>query len=162
MSVCTNLIHPATVLDAEYVASTLQDADKQEINGLGYTDHREAVVMSVLTSEAPITFWNPDGMICGVAGVSRTDTHMGAIWMLTTTHIQQCPPRLFLTEARNWVDSQTNFDLLYNIADPRNRLHMKLLHLLGFKRLGYQAVGPKHLTYVEFAKIQPCASQPQL
>jgi hypothetical protein len=52
--------------------------------------------------------------------------------------------------------------MLYNIADPRNTMHLKLLHLLGFKRLSYVTVGPDRLTYVEFAKLMPCASQPEL
>jgi hypothetical protein len=30
---------------------------------------------------------------------------------------------------------------------------MKLLRLLGFKKLGYVTVGPQKLTYVEFAKL---------
>lgn len=156
MSIATKLIDRASVLDAEYVALNLQREDKQEILGLGHTDFVSVVTLSVLSSEDPITFWNPDGMICGVAGVSRTDAQSGAIWMLTTDHVRRYP-KLFLREAKKWVNSQTNYDLLYNIADPRNRMHMKLLHLIGFKRLGYQVVGPQRLTYVEFAKLQPCA-----
>jgi hypothetical protein len=160
MSICTKLINRATVLDAEYVALNLQEADQQEIRGLGYNDFVEAVTLSVLHSDNPITFWNPDGMICGVAGVSRTDAQSGAIWMLTTDHVRHYP-KLFLKEAKKWVNSQTDYDLLHNIADPRNRMHMKLLHLIGFKKLGYQVVGPDSLTYVEFAKLQPCAFQQQ-
>jgi len=161
MSICTKLINRATVLDAEYVALNLQKADQQEIRGLGYTNFVETVTLSVLHSDNPITFWNPDGMICGVAGVSRTDAQSGAIWMLTTDHVRHYP-KLFLKEAKKWVNSQTDYDLLHNIADPRNRMHMKLLHLIGFKRLGYQVVGPDSLTYVEFAKLQPCALTPPL
>jgi hypothetical protein len=158
MAICTKLIHRASTLDAEYVAEHLQADDKQELDGLGWSDYKDALVLSVLSSDNPITFWNPDGMICGVAGVSRTDAHCGTIWMMTTENIRSYP-KLFLKEARKWVASQTSYDLLHNIADPRNRLHMKLLHLLGFKRLGYQAVGPQRLTFVEFAKLQPCVSQ---
>jgi len=95
-------------------------------------------------------------MICGVAGVSRTDAQSGAIWMLTTPYVRQYP-KLFFKEAKKWLAKQTNYDLLYNIADPRNQLHLKLLHLLGFKRLSYVSVGPDRLTYVEFAKLVPCA-----
>ncbi len=156
MSICTQLIRPASVADASYVASNLQEADKQELDGLGHSNHIAAVTMSVLTSDHPITFCNPDGLVCGVAGVSRTDAHSGAIWMLTTNNIRPYP-KLFLRKAREWVDSLHDYEMLHNIADPRNRLHMKLLSLLGFKRLGYKSVGPKNLTYVEFAKLtKPC------
>jgi hypothetical protein len=33
---------------------------------------------------------------------------------------------------------------------------MKLLHMLGFKKLAYVSVGPQSLTYVEFAKLTSC------
>lgn len=152
--ICKTLIHPATRLDALYVAETLQPDDEQEIRGLGL-DPLEAIPYSVLASETAVTFWNPDGMICGVAGVSRTDAQSGAIWMLTTPHVRPYP-KLFFKEAKKWVDQQTSFTLLHNIADPRNRMHLKLLHMLGFKKLGYVTVGPESLTYVEFAKLTSC------
>lgn len=155
--ICSKLIDKATRLDALYVAENLQQADKEEIEGLGH-DPVLVLPLSVAYSDNPITFWNPDGMICGVAGVSRTDAHSGAIWMLTTPHVRSYP-KLFFKEAKKWVDQQTSYDMLYNIADPRNTLHMKLLHMLGFKKLGYQTVGPTNLTYVEFAKLTSCAYQ---
>jgi hypothetical protein len=153
--ICKTLIHPATHHDALYVAQNLQPEDHREITGLGCTP-LEAIPFSVLTSETAVTFWNPKGMICGVAGVSRTDAQCGAIWMVTTPDVRPYP-KLFLTEAKKWVNSIKGFDMLYNIADPRNTMHLKLLHLLGFKRLSYVTVGPDRLTYVEFAKLIPCA-----
>jgi hypothetical protein len=153
------LIHPASTLDAEYVALNLQADDRREVEGLGYTNVSRALVLSVLSSDPAVTFWNQNHMISGIAGVSRTDAHSGAIWMMTTPDIRACP-KLFVKEARKWVDQLTSFDVLYNVADPRNTLHMKLLHLLGFKKLGYKVVGPNRLTYVEFAKLTQCASHP--
>ncbi len=151
----TKLIQPTTLSDVEYVATNLQEADQKEIEGLGYTNMVAALTLSYLNSDPAITFWNNTNKICGIAGVSRTDAYCGAIWMMTTPDVRAYP-RQFLQEARKWVDQQTSFDVLYNIADPRNRMHMKLLHLLGFKRLGYVRVGPHHLTYVEFAKLTKC------
>jgi hypothetical protein len=156
MGICTKLIHQASRLDAIWVAENLQEDDRQEILGLGFDDLEQALVLSVYSSENPVTFWNPDGMICGIAGVSRTDAQSGKIWMVTTPYIRPYP-KLFFKEAKRWLAQQTSYDVLYNIADPRNRMHMKLLHMLGFKKLGYVAVGPNRLTYVEFAKLVPCA-----
>lgn len=152
------LIQPTTLSDIEYVATNLQEADKREIEGLGFTDMSLALSLSSLHSDPAITFWNNTNNICGIAGVSRTDAHCGAIWMMTTPDVRAYP-RQFLQEARKWVDQQTSFDVLHNIADPRNHMHMKLLHLLGFKKLGYVRVGPHQLTYVEFAKLTKCAYQ---
>lgn len=155
--ICKQLIHTASTFDAEYVAQNLQEDDYRELIGLGLNP-LEAVPHSVLASDNAVTFWNPDGMICGVAGVSRTDAHCGAIWMLTTPDVRPYP-KLFLKEAKKWVDQQTSYLMLHNVADPRNRMHMKLLHLLGFKKLSYVSVGPQRLTYVEFAKLTSCVPE---
>jgi hypothetical protein len=116
----------------------------------------DALRLSFEVSDTVVTFRNPVGNICGVAGVSRTDAHCGAIWMLTTPHVRPYP-KLFFKEAKKWVEQQTSFEMLHNIADPRNRMHLKLLHMLGFKRLSYVTT-PTNLTYVEFAKLTKCAS----
>lgn len=150
-------VGPASRHDALYVAAHLQQADRQEILDLGF-DPTQALIEAVESSESPVRFVNQFGNIAGVAGVSRTDALSGSVWMLTTYHVRTYPKRFF-QGAMWWLNSQTDFHLLHNIADPRNRMHLKLLHLLGFKRLGYRAVGPKSLTYVEFAKLQPCAFQ---
>ena len=118
----------------------------------------DALRLSFEVSDTAVTFRNPVGEICGVAGVSRTDAHCGAIWMLTTPHVRPYP-KLFFKEAKKWVEQQTSYEMLHNIADPRNRMHMKLLHMLGFKRLGYVTT-PTNLTYVEFAKLTKCVPQP--
>ena len=118
----------------------------------------DALRLSFEVSEIAVTFRNPVGDICGVAGVSRTDAHSGAIWMLTTPHVRPYP-KLFFKEAKKWVEQQTSYEMLHNIADPRNTMHLKLLHMLGFKRLGY-VITPTNLTYVEFAKLTKCVFPP--
>jgi len=152
------LIHTSTRLDAMYVGANLQEDDRQELFGLGHTNPEWATILSVYYSDTAVTFRNPDGEICGVAGVSRTDAHSGAIWMLTTPHIRPYP-KLFFKEAKKWVEQQTSYELLHNIADPRNKLHMKLLHMLGFKKLMYVTT-QTNLTYVEFAKLTKCVHPP--
>jgi hypothetical protein len=152
------LIHTATRLDGMYVGANLQEDDRQELTGLGHVNHELTVGLSIFYSDTAVTFRNPVGEICGVAGVSRTDAHSGAIWMLTTPHVRPYP-KLFFKEAKKWVEQQTSYEMLHNIADPRNKMHMKLLHMLGFKRLGYVTT-PTNLTYVEFAKLTKCVPQP--
>jgi hypothetical protein len=66
------LIHPASTLDAEYVALNLQADDRREVEGLGYTNVSRALVLSVLSSDPAVTFWNQNHMISGIAGESRT------------------------------------------------------------------------------------------
>lgn len=156
-----NLIHKASRSDAIWVAQHLQEDDRRELEGLGHTMMEAALCLSLDLSDNPVTFRNPLGEICGVAGVSRTDAHCGAIWMLTTPQVRPYP-KLFFKEAKKWVEQQTSYEMLHNIADPRNKLHMKLLHMLGFKKLMYVTT-QTNLTYVEFAKLQSCVfPQPPL
>ena len=51
MAVCSTLLHRASTLDAEYVASHLQKADQQELDGLGSFDHKQTIIESVLCSD---------------------------------------------------------------------------------------------------------------
>jgi len=153
-----SLIHTASRMDAIYVAQNLQDDDRQELIGLGHANPEWVTILSVYYSDTSVVFKNPNGDICGIAGVSRTDAHSGAIWMLTTPHVRPYP-KLFYKEAKKWVEQQTSYEMLHNIADPRNKMHMKLLHMLGFKRLSY-VITPTNLTYVEFAKLTKCVPQP--
>ena len=152
------LIHTATRLEGMYVGANLQDDDRQELAGLGHRNYEILVGLSIFYSDIAVTFRNPLGEICGVAGVSRTDAHCGAIWMLTTPHVRPYP-KLFFKEAKKWVEQQTSYEMLHNIADPRNKLHMKLLHMLGFKKLMYVTT-QTNLTYVEFAKLTKCVFPP--
>ena len=114
--------------------------------------------LSVIASEDPIAFYTTDGRIAGFAGIKREDEALGLVWMLCTKAVES-KPIAFCKAARVWLDNQSSFRALYNYADPRNTLHMKLLKHLGFKRLGYQPVGPKRSTFVEFARLQPCVLQ---
>lgn len=148
------LIRPATIDDALFVAQNLQEADRQEVLGTGH-DPILALPYSITVSEAPVALLSPKGQVAGVAGVSRTDAHSGGIWLLTTDLVTKYP-KLFLRGAKQWVAEQNQFEMLHNIADPRNQAHLKLLKILGFKRLGYVSVGPNRLTYVEFAKLTSC------
>jgi hypothetical protein len=154
------LIHPASRSDAIWVAQHLQDDDRRELQGLGHTIMEATLCLSLDLSDNPVTFQNPRGEICGIAGVSRTDAHCGAIWMLTTPHVRPYP-KLFFKEAKKWVEQQTSYEMLHNIADPRNKLHMKLLHMLGFKKLMYVTT-QTNLTYVEFAKLTKSCVHPHL
>lgn len=154
-----SLIRPATIDDALYVAQNLQEADQQEVLGTGH-DPILALPYSITVSDAPVAFLSPEGQVAGVAGVSRTDAHSGGIWLLTTDLVKQYP-KLFLKGAKEWLAQQNQYEILHNIADPRNYAHLKLLKILGFKRLGYVSVGPTRLTYVEFAKLTSCVCPPQ-
>lgn len=150
----SNLIRPATPELALKTAPYLRWQDKQEMDALNPSGPM-ALVMSVEVSEDPIAFYTPSDEIAGFAGIAKEDDISGVVWMLCTPAVETIP-LLFCKEAKKWLNSQTGYQILHNIADPRNTLHMKLLKHLGFKRLCYKSAGPRGLTFVEFARIQPC------
>ena len=143
-------IKPATIDLAWKSSDLLRWEDKRELEGAGHPPFF-ALPMSVALSREPIVFYNPFDELAGFAGVVDEGGGIGRVWMLTTPAVGTMP-LLFFKTARRWLEGQ-DFQMLHNVMDPRNEMHLKFLHMLGFKRLCYVPVGPKRLTYVEFAKL---------
>lgn len=147
-------IAPTTEGEAFRYAPLLRFEDRREVMSSGFHP-LIALPLSVRLSEEPIKFLNRDGEVAGFAGVVDEGNGIGRVWMLCTEAVDQMPMML-VKGAKEWLASQP-YIMLHNIADPRNKMHLKLLHLLGFKRLSYTPVGPEQRTFVEFAKL--CAYQ---
>ena len=138
-------IHPITLEAAYEVASNLLSEDEREVReGHGlvptihiplYSQHGDCVYFTV-----------PNGETAGIAGVNKN----GSIWMLCTPSILKYP-LTFAKESKRFVESRTE-PLLWNIADKRNKVHLKLLQFLGFKFLREVNHGPNNLTFIEFVK----------
>ena len=146
----------ATVADALEVAKNLRLEDLNEIEALGH--NRLGVVFSVALSDVAISFFNDKGEIAGIAGIAPdTREGVGIIWMLCTPAIQ-AQPIAFVKHAHAFLrDQQSNYRLLWNLADARNHLHHKLLRMLGFKALRTIPAGPNNLPFLEIVKL--CAYQ---
>lgn len=141
-----DLIKKATINDVVEVVDNLLPSDMREITDGTGLNPVLSVAYSILSTNS-VVFYLPDGKVGGVAGVSDD----GCIWMHCTEAVKKYPI-LFLKEARKWVDSLP-CRLLYNKADIRNTLHLKLLRSLGFKFLRLVPQGPKNLYFVEFVRL---------
>ena len=146
-------ILPTTTTEAFKSAHLLRMEDRRELEGAGYHPML-GLPISVARTKDPIKFVDHHGELCGFAGVVEESPDVARIWMLCTPAVEKIPIT-FVRHAKEWLDALP-YLMLHNVADPRNTIHMKLLHFLGFKRLMFVPVGPKRLTYVEFAKL--CAS----
>jgi hypothetical protein len=139
-------IRPATRDDVADIALNLRSDDYREVvEGAGLNP-----VLSIslsISSGSAIVFDTPDGKAAGVDGVDAS----GCIWMLCTDKIEQYPIA-FVRQARSWIDSLPH-KLLYNKADIRNTVHLKLLKHLGFKFLRVVHYGPNNLYFVEFVRL---------
>jgi len=143
-------IRPCTMELAWQSSDLLRWQDKRELEGQGHPPFY-ALPMSVALTKDPICFYTPNDELAGFAGVVDEGNGIGRVWMLTTEAVETIP-LLFFKEAKKWLERQ-DYIMLHNVMDPRNRMHLKLLKMLGFKRLCYVPTGPKRLTYVEFAKL---------
>tara|TARA_X000000368_G_scaffold408685_1_gene389626 strand:+ start:5867 stop:6325 length:459 start_codon:yes stop_codon:yes gene_type:complete len=143
----SKFIHPITMEAALEVASNLRPEDRREVeeghgtNPLGYLI-REA------QRGTCVYFTVPNGKTAGMAGVEDE----GVVWMLCTPVIHDYPIT-FAREAKRFIDSRQE-ELLWNIVDERNTVHLKLLKFLGFKFLRRIVHGPNKLSFIEFARVQ--------
>lgn len=151
---CNKYTLPTTEEEAFRYSSKLRYEDRRECLSSGIHPML-ALPLSVRLSTSPVKFVNHEGEIAGFAGVVDEGEGIGRVWMLCTEAVEQMPMKL-VKGAKLWLADQP-YKMLHNVADPRNKMHLKLLHLLGFKRLSYQTVGPEYRTFVEFAKL--CAYQ---
>ncbi len=145
-------IHPITTWAAYQVARNLRPDDRAELSeGHGHDPVRALIQASTL--ENSVYFTVPSGEVAGVAGVGQS----GDIWMLCTPAIEKYPVT-FAREAKRYVEGRTE-KLLWNIADKRNTVHLKLLRFLGFKFLRELDYGPNNLPFIEFCRVQSSSSR---
>jgi hypothetical protein len=139
-------IHPITLEAALEVASNLRPEDRREVEeGHGYDPIEYAKFIA--QEGSTVYFTVPNGKTAGMAGVSTE----GAIWMICTPAIKEYP-HTFAKESKRFVESRTE-PLLWNVADRRNTVHLKLLKFLGFKFLRELKYGPNQLSFIEFCRV---------
>ena len=127
------------------MASNLRPDDRREVeegHGLVPTIH----IPLASQKDNCIYFTVPNGETAGIAGINKA----GAVWMLCTDAIHDYPIT-FAREAKRFIDSRPE-ELLWNIVDKRNTVHLKLLKYLGFEFLKEITYGPNNLTFIQFAK----------
>ena len=146
ITVVSKYIHPVTIEAAIEVASNLRPDDRREVEEGHGLDPLVALVMEAKEGSS-VYFTVPNGKTAGMAGVGEG----GTIWMLCTPAIHEYPIT-FAREAKRYIDSRQE-DLLWNIVDERNRVHLKLLKFLGFKFLRKKLHGPNNLSFIEFCRV---------
>ena len=124
--------------DAESLAPRLREADRQEIYALTGLEPEPALqsclncsdgeCYSVRDLETDIPF--------ALFGTSPNgeDTGYGMIWFLGSGDLFKKNKVSFLRNSEFWVQKLfENYDLLYNVVDARNTLHIRWLKWLKFK-----------------------------
>ena len=142
----SKFIHPITLEAALHVASHLRPDDRREVEEGHGQNALEILTLEALEGSC-VYFTMPNGKTAGMAGVEKG----GSIWMLCTPVIEQYP-HTFAREAKRFIERREE-KLLWNIADKRNKVHLKLLKFLGFKFLREINYGPNNLPFIEFCYV---------
>lgn len=148
-----NHTRPATIADALQVAANIRPEDRREIEGLGHSPL--ALVWCVETSAHATAFYNRDGELAGIAGIGPDEQPgVGQVWMICT-HAVEKNPVTFVRQARLWIENVgKDYSMLWNLMDSRNKLHHKLVKMLGFKSLRYVCPPPFNtIPYIEIVKL---------
>ena len=145
-------IYPLTREAAFEVASNLLPEDHREVEE-GHGHDPKVILPLAYDIGDSVYFRVPNGELAGIAGVHGE----GQIWMLCTPAILKYP-MTFAREAKRYVESRQE-KLLWNIADKRNIVHLKLLKFLGFKFLRELKHGPNQITFIEFCRVLRSPSQ---
>ena len=146
----SKFIKPCTPQLALEVGENLRQDDAREVEQTMGLYAPVAVLQSYYNSAygQSVYFHDAHGKAAGVAGV----TPENVIWMLCTPVIET-RPHTFVREAKRWLESLPN-PYVYNHADMRNDVHIKLLKFMGFTFIQYYVMNGVPL--ISF--IKPCAN----
>jgi hypothetical protein len=143
-------------LDIDIVSLTLRQADVEELKATGTENPRDALVAGMEMSDGgcyTITMDELPIAICGTAPVELIPS-FASIWMLGTEDIDACPTS-FLRLCRKELlpDLISPYEMVFNVMDKRNSLHVRFVSWLGFTFIREKPFGPYGLPFYEFALI---------
>ena len=146
----SKFMQPCTPQLALEVGENLRDDERREVEQTMGLHAPVAVLQSYYNSAygSVVYFHDGHGKAAGVAGV----TPENIIWMLCTPVIET-KPHTFVRQAKRWLESLPN-PYVYNHADMRNDVHIKLLKFMGFTFIQYYVKNGVPL--ISF--IKPCAN----
>lgn len=147
-------VRPARLEDASALAPRLRKADLQEIDAGSGLDPVKALEASLGASERAFAVELASGEVVAIFGVAKTsEAKLGAVWMVGADSIASIR-FLFLRRSREWLKELSNgFQLLGNLVDARNTLHIEWLRWLGFRFLRRASIGRGGETFIEFVKL---------
>jgi len=129
------------------VASNLRDDDRREVvEGHGHFP-LFSIPQGAFNGESHY-YKAPNGKIAAIGGIQSE----GRIWMLCTPIVEEYPIA-FARVCKRMIESRKE-NILWNIVDKRNVVHLRLLKFLGFKFLREFKHGPNQLTFIEFCRVR--------
>ena len=150
-------VRDATPKDAKELLENIRPEDLQEIRALRSGDLQAALEMGISLSEPCYAASTESGDLALVFGVvpHPTEKATGVVWLLGTHHMESIHYR-FLRESRVWLERLygDKYEILFNIADKRNTLHLTWLKWLGFKFMQEVEAGLNGELFIEFLRTK--------
>lgn len=145
--------------DAITLAPRLREADKQEIMAAVGLKPAPGLLHCLMESKPCLTMVGDEEEPFGMFGLVPDDDGFSAsVWMLASDDIIKYR-MVFLREAQRWVkETNKEYPVLYNSVDARNGLHIKWLRWMGFTFINQRIAGPEKRLFLDFVRIEPCAS----
>lgn len=147
-------VRPAVVSDASALAPKLRAADLLEIAAHSERSP-EAILREGIEAGQSYAVELASGEVCALFGVAPTpEAKLGAVWLLGSDSLLSI--RLtFLRHSRTWLRTLfEKYELLGNLVDERNTVHVEWLRWLGFRFLRRVPLGRKGETFFEFVRLR--------
>ena len=148
-------IRPAEGVDIDIIACDMRPADLAEIAAAGTADPFEALFNSMELSMPSCYTITTDGLPIAMFGTARVELipDFASIWLLGTEEIERHPKSFLRLCKKKLPQYIAPYDMLFNVMDVRNTLHVKFVKWLGFTFIRERSFGPEGLPFYEFALI---------
>lgn len=151
----------ATKADAYALALDLRPEDQAEVRAMTGREPLESLLHGVQHSDVPLAIEDDDGSTIGLFGVVTVQQtpRVGTVWLLASPKLLKHWRRL-VRESKRWIDSfQQNYDVLFNLVDERNIVHIRWIQWCGFTFVNrHSALGPEQRPFLEFVRVASATS----
>lgn len=148
-------IRPAEGVDIDIIACDMRPADLAEIAATGTEDPVESLSNSMELSVPSCYTITADGLPIAMFGIAPVELipDFGSIWLLGTEEIERYPTAFLRLCKTTLPRLMAPYDMVFNLMDVRNELHVKFVKWLGFTFIRERSFGPEGLPFYEFALI---------
>ena len=149
-------IIPSTYEHGIMLAPYLREADKKEIQASLGWEPEKALTHSIAVSEPGDAVVTPDGDPMAVFGAAPYQDKFGLIWFMSSDQIFKLNRRDFIKNSKFWVEKFfENYDILFNVIDARNDLHIRWLKWIGFEFIAdIENFGVEKRTFRQFVRYK--------
>ena len=145
----------STVRHISPIAKSIREADLLEILAAGSNSPYDSLWDGHRMSNPGYTFIVDNKPVCMFGVVPFEDNpRWGTIWMLGTDDITDKYSFQFLRWSKRFLPTLMEpYEMVCNIVDARNTVHIRWIKWMGFKFIRQVVFGPENRLFWEFAEV---------